>query len=158
MLNAIKGINPKIIALFCYDLAPIYRLLTLTLTSIQKSRYAILSQNLKLYGISNCDSVKKAKKWLAEQSIDFEFIDFRKQPITPEKIDEWVSKAGVEVVLNKRGTTWRKLTEEQQKFNSDQEAIALLHAEITLIKRPVLEVDGDVMIGFKEAEYEALKT
>ena len=119
---------------------------------------AILSQNLKLYGISNCDSVKKAKKWLTEQSIDFEFIDFRKQPITADKVADWVSKAGVEVVLNKRGTTWRKLTEEQQNFNSDQEAVALLHTEITLIKRPVLEVGDVLMIGFKEAEYEALKT
>ena len=107
----------------------------------------------KLYGISNCDTVRKAKKWLDSNAVDYEFIDFRKDGIKTQSIQQWVSSAGLEKVLNKRGTTWRKLSASQQSFSTDEEGIQLLAEQPTLIKRPVLEAKGQIEIGFSETTY-----
>jgi len=110
----------------------------------------------KLYGISNCDTVRKAKKWLDENAVSYEFIDFRKDGIEAKSIQQWVESAGLEKVLNKRGTTWRKLPESQQHFSSNEEAIQLLTQQPTLIKRPVLETEDQLEIGFSETIYQEL--
>lgn len=111
---------------------------------------------VRLHGIANCDTVRKAKKWLDTQSIDYQFIDFRKDGIELTDVEKWVAKAGLEKVLNKRGTTWRKLSEAQQNFSTEQEALKLLTTEPTLIKRPVLEFGDHVEIGFSESTYKTL--
>lgn len=111
---------------------------------------------VKLHGISNCDTVRKTKKWLDTNKVDYKFIDFRKDGIEKSDVQRWVEQAGLDKVLNKRGTTWRKLSENQQNFKSEEEAITLLHREPTLIKRPVLEFDEKIEIGFDETNYKAI--
>ena len=106
-----------------------------------------------LHGISNCDTVKKAKKWLTEQNIAFTFHDFRKQGLTETWLLEAESALGWEVLLNKRGTTYRKLDEaDKQDLNKDK-ALALLLAHDALIKRPVLLHNGSFYCGFSDNTY-----
>ena len=92
-----------------------------------------------IYGIPNCDTVKKARNWLAEHGIAAEFVDFKKTPPAPDLIEAWLGDIDVAVLLNKRGTTWRKLDEAQQARAATREgAVALMAAQPSLIKRPVL--------------------
>ena len=109
-----------------------------------------------LYGISNCDTVAKAKKWLREANIEFDFIDFRKDGLTSEQVKTWCDAVGMDKLLNKRGTTWRKL-DDQQKALEDQDAlIALMTEQPALIKRPVLVTDSRIEVGFKEDFYQSI--
>lgn len=110
-----------------------------------------------LYGISNCDTVRKARKWLEARGVAFEFHDFRKQGLGADKVAHWSDAVGLDKVLNKRGTTWRQLPDEV-KATTDAAALQTLMVEQpTLIKRPVLELDdGRVEVGFKDTDYAAL--
>jgi Spx/MgsR family transcriptional regulator len=109
-----------------------------------------------LYGISNCDTVRKTRKWLESNGIAFEFHDFRKEGLTRAQVDRWCDALSSETVLNKRGTTWRQLPVEQRD-NLDEEALrALLVEHPTLIKRPVLEHNGTIRVGFKAEDYAGL--
>jgi len=110
-----------------------------------------------LYGISNCDTVRKARKWLEARGVAFEFHDFRKQGLGADKVEHWCNRVGLDKVLNKRGTTWRQLPDEV-KATTDAAALQVLMVEQpTLIKRPVLELDdGRVEVGFKDTDYAAL--
>ena len=120
---------------------------------------------IQLYGIPNCDTVKKARTWLQEQSIQFEFIDFKKQAPTAELITSWLQTIPLETLLNKRGTTWRKLTNDQKQAAdaSVNNAIYLLIENTSMIKRPIVEgqlADKNngqpiLLCGFDEAEFEA---
>lgn len=108
-----------------------------------------------LYGIPNCDTVKKARSWLAERGVAYEFSDFKKTPPTPELIQTWLEQQPLTVLLNKRGTTWRKLSEaEQAEAESVAGAVALMCRYPSIIKRPVLVDSGRVLVGFQAAEYE----
>lgn len=107
---------------------------------------------IQLYGIPNCDTVKKARVWLEENQIQFEFIDFKKRPPTLEELEQWLKDIPLSVLLNKRGTTWRKLTPEEQS-HAEQEPLPLMCAMPSLIKRPVLVVQGRAYCGFKPEEY-----
>jgi len=111
-----------------------------------------------VYGIPNCNTVKKARTWLSDQGITFEFHDFKKQGISSEKLHEWCTAFGWERVLNKKGTTWRKLSPEQQVSITDEDtAVALLMENTSAVKRPVIEMDGKpVLIGFDEEHYNSL--
>jgi len=111
-----------------------------------------------VYGIPNCNTVKKARTWLTDHGIDYEFHDFKKQGITAGKLQEWCAVFGWEKVLNKKGTTWKKLSAEQQGQVIDEAtAIAVLLENHSAIKRPVLEQDGKaILISFDEAEYAGL--
>lgn len=113
---------------------------------------------MTVYGIPNCNTVKKARTWLTEHGFDYEFHDFKKQGITAAKLQEWCAVFGWEKVLNKKGTTWKKLSEEQQSQVKDEaSAIAVLLENLSAIKRPVVEQDGKaVLISFDEAQYSAL--
>ncbi|MBV0932613.1 ArsC family reductase [Marinobacterium weihaiense] len=110
-----------------------------------------------LYGISNCDTVRKARKWMEAEAINFVFHDFRKQGLSAEQVERWCAALGLDKVLNKRGTTWRQLPDDI-KASTDEAALkALLVEQPTLIKRPVLELaDGRVEVGFKAEQYAAL--
>lgn len=111
-----------------------------------------------IYGIPNCNTVKKARTWLADQGFSPVFHDFKKQGITEEKLQEWCNTFGWEKVLNKKGTTWKKLSLAQQNSVVDQNsAIQILLGHHSAIKRPVVELDGKaVLIGFDEPAYETI--
>ena len=107
-----------------------------------------------LYGIANCDTIKKAKKWLTEHNIDFAFHDYRKDGISAAFLTTAESALGWEVMLNKRGTTYRQL-DDADKANLDKEkALSLLETHPAMVKRPILLHNGTFHIGFKPAQYE----
>jgi Spx/MgsR family transcriptional regulator len=106
-----------------------------------------------MYGIANCDTIKKARRWLQEQGVDYTFHDFKKEGVDEEALRRWCAAAGWEVLLNRRGTTWRKLSDADKADVDEAKAIRLLMANPSMIKRPVLEYDGQVMVGFSEAAY-----
>ena len=111
---------------------------------------------MKIYGIKTCGSVKKAVKFLKEKGIDFEFQDLKKEPVGCEKIEEWIKKADINVLFNKRGTKYRQL--KLKELNLDEKGMKeWLCKENLLIKRPVIELDnGDLIVGFSEDEYKGI--
>ncbi len=109
-----------------------------------------------MYGIPNCDSIKKARRWLDQHDVTYQFHNYKKDGITAEQLSLWVDQLGWEILLNKRGTTWRTLSDEQKANIDASKAIALMRAHTSMIKRPVLMIDGHIEIGFSEAVYSAL--
>lgn len=110
-----------------------------------------------LYGIPNCDTVKKARAWLSARGVDYEFADFKKSPPTPELVQRWLVERPLEVLLNKRGTTWRKLSpQEQQQADTADGAVALMCSLPSIIKRPVLLHQNRVYVGFQPTVYETI--
>ncbi|EID7697761.1 ArsC family reductase [Vibrio parahaemolyticus] len=108
---------------------------------------------ITMFGIPNCDTIKKAKKWLEAENIAFDFHDYRKQGIDAQMVTEFCQALGWEQVLNKRGTTFRQLTQEQKDTLNEENAIVLLVDNPAMIKRPILNVDGQLHIGFKADQY-----
>ena len=108
---------------------------------------------MQVFGIANCDTVKKAKKWLDAQAIAYEFIDFKKSPPTEEQVNRWIAQFGIEKVINKRGTTYRKLTDEQKSALENGNAVTLLCEFSSMIKRPIVESANINLIGFAEADW-----
>ncbi|AOX99283.1 ArsC family reductase [Jeongeupia sp. USM3] len=112
---------------------------------------------MKLYGIPNCDTVKKARTWLAEHGHDYDWHDFKKQGVSAELLAHWADKAGWETLLNRQGTTWRKLDDASKAAVTDAaSAIAVMLAQPSAIKRPVLDHNGTITVGFKPDTYNAL--
>ncbi|GIU48115.1 arsenate reductase [Shewanella sairae] len=109
---------------------------------------------MTLFGIKNCDTVRKARKWLEANQLDVKFHDFREDGLTTEQIEQWVSVVGWEALFNKRSTSFRNLTDTEKSDINQQKAIALMALYPTLIKRPVLVLDTQVQVGFKEADYQ----
>ena len=118
------------------------------------------SYMIKLYGINNCNTVKKARLWLTHHHIDFEFIDFKKLPPQKEDIQFWLKNIPREILINRKGTTWRKLSENEQSkvLLSDEEAITVMLSYPSIIKRPILIFEQNVIIGFDENQYQTLFT
>lgn len=113
--------------------------------------------NLKLYGIPNCTTVKKARAWLAEHGHDATFHDFKKQGVEAAWLREVAAQTGWQALVNTRGTTWRKLDDAAKAAVVDERgAISLMLAQPSVIKRPVLEHDGRYHLGFDEAHYHAI--
>src|SRR5688572_27850257 len=108
-----------------------------------------------VYGIKNCDTVKKALTWLRNRDAHFDFHDYKTMGISESKLKEWSKQVGWESLVNKRGTTWRQLDEATQaKIKSEAAAIALMKEKTSVIKRPLIEKDGKVVVlGFDEEEY-----
>ncbi|WP_130803935.1 arsenate reductase [Acinetobacter ihumii] len=113
---------------------------------------------LKIYGIKNCNSMKKAFDALNEKGLSYEFHDYKKQGIDAETLKIWLEKIGADTVLNKKGTTWRKLSadEQQHALSSETHLIDTLVAHPSLIKRPVLQTASGYLVGFDEAAYQQL--
>lgn len=113
---------------------------------------------MKLYGIANCSTVKKARLWLAHQGIAIEFHDFKKQGISEARLQGWIKQLGWEQLLNRKGTTWRQLPEEvKTSIGNESEALRLMLAKSSVIKRPLVEQDGRIVcLGFDEAAYRTL--
>ena len=107
-----------------------------------------------LYGIPNCDTVRKARKWLDSHQISYEFVDFRKGDFTENDIQAWLKLVPFETVLNPKSTAWKTLTAEQVQAVKSQQDLGLLVKHPTLIKRPVLFSDNLIIFGFNEAQYQ----
>jgi arsenate reductase len=126
-------------------------------TSAARDADAESDTGMKLYGIPNCTTVKKARTWLAEHGHDAVFHDFRKQGVDPAWLEQVAKQTGWQPLLNTRGTTWRKLTDAEKAAAGDETgAIALMLAQPSVIKRPVLERDGRFHLGFAEDQYAAI--
>ncbi len=108
----------------------------------------------KLYGIKNCDTVKKALKWLDANGIKYQFHDYKKEGIDLVFLTKLVEKTGFEKILNRKGTTWRQVSEaEQSQISDNQSALKLMQQKPSIIKRPILDLEGKQLIGFDETEY-----
>ena len=111
---------------------------------------------LHFYGIPNCDTVKKARKWLDANGLEYVFHDYKKEGADEGKVAEWIAAKGVATVLNKRGTTYRKLSDEEKVDAADShKAVTLLVQHPSMIKRPVVEHENGILVGFKEDEWSA---
>ena len=107
-----------------------------------------------LYGIKNCDTVKKARKWLEQNNIDHRFHDFRADGLGKKQLEAWVDQLGWETLVNKRSTTWKALDDSVKHSLDDTSVVPLILESPTLIKRPLLEKDDLVKTGFKAADYQ----
>ena len=108
-----------------------------------------------LYGIPNCDTVKKARTWLDQHSVAFDFHDYKKAGIDRARLEGWVAEHGWEVVLNRAGTTFRALPDADKTGLDAGKAVALMLAQPSMIKRPVLDLGDRTLVGFKPELYEA---
>lgn len=108
-----------------------------------------------MYGITNCDTIKKARVWLESRDVAYRFHDYRAEGIEADRLDGWVGKIGWEKLLNKGSTTFRELPESDKQALDENKAKALMLAKPTMIKRPVLEIGDDILVGFKPEVYQA---
>lgn len=107
-----------------------------------------------VYGIPNCNSVKKALDWLKKHKIEYTFHDFKKAGITESKLKSWTKSVGWLALVNKKGTTWRKLdARTQETIRDEKTAIRLMLEKSSIIKRPVIEMDSEIIVGFDEDVY-----
>jgi len=111
---------------------------------------------ITLHGIPNCDTVKKARTWLDGQGIAYEFRDYKKAPPSPEELQGWIAQTGWEPLLNKAGTTFRKLPDADKTGLDERKAIALMVANPSLIKRPVVTGARALLVGFKPDQWSAV--
>ena len=107
-----------------------------------------------IYGISNCDTMKKARAWLKAHGVDHVFHDYKTSGIERERLRNWAKALGWDVLLNRKGTTFRQLPEEEKSQLGERKAIGLMMASPSMIKRPVLENEGRLLVGFSPALYE----
>ncbi len=113
------------------------------------------ADSITLFGITNCDQVRKARAWLKTQGVAYQFHDYRVAGVTHEMLSQWCKTLPWDSLLNKRGTTWRIMPVERRQTAVDQaSAIALMLAEPTLIKRPVVTIGKTVLLGFNEAVWQ----
>jgi arsenate reductase (glutaredoxin) len=109
---------------------------------------------MKVYGIKNCSTVKKALDWLSKNNIEYEFHDYKKLGISPAKLQQWSDRIGWELLLNKKGTTWKMLEPEAQKSITDRNsAFKLMIEKTSVIRRPIIESGDGVLLGFDETKY-----
>ncbi len=106
-----------------------------------------------IYGIKNCDTMKKARVWLEAHKIAYEFHDYKSAGIDRARLEKWVKALGWETVLNRAGTSFRKLPDKDKEGLSEKKAIALMLAQPSMIKRPVIEKGARLLVGFKPEEY-----
>jgi arsenate reductase (glutaredoxin) len=113
---------------------------------------------ITLYGIKNCDTVKKSIQWISSRNIPFEFHDYKLKGISEEKLKEWIKEMGWETLINKKGTTWKKLDNSVKEGVMDEkQAIALMKTQTSIIKRPIIEVDGNIKtVGFDEEKFKSV--
>lgn len=108
-----------------------------------------------IYGIKNCDTMKKARAWLDKHGVDYSFHDYKAAGIDKDHLARWSKAVGWETLLNRAGTTFRKLPDAEKANLTEKKAMALMLAQPSMIKRPVLEVRGKLLVGFKPESYEA---
>ncbi|MEJ1355165.1 MAG: ArsC family reductase [Candidatus Sedimenticola sp. (ex Thyasira tokunagai)] len=111
---------------------------------------------ITLYGIPNCDTMKKARKWLDEHGVEYEFHDYKKRGLEREMLLGWVKQLDWETLLNRRGMMWRKLSDEVKANINEASAIEIMLETPSIIKRPVVEAEGAVAVGFSEPSFKRL--
>lgn len=111
---------------------------------------------IDVYGIRNCGTVKKARDWLEANGIEHRFHDFKLEGLDAATAGDWIERLGQDVVINKRGVTWRKLTPAQQALASDADAVKLVVAQPSLVKRPVFDTGNALFVGFGDEQRMAL--
>ena len=114
----------------------------------------MMAKSITIYGIKNCDTMKKARAWLDKRGVAYAFHDYKTSGIEKARLEGWSKKVGWEILLNKAGTTFRKLPDKDKNGLTEKKAIALLLDQPSMIKRPVLDVGGKLLVGFKPEEYE----
>ena len=108
-----------------------------------------------VYGIKNCDTMKKARAWLDQQGVGYTFHDYKSAGASPELLNSWADKVGWEPLLNRAGMTFRKLSDADKADIDRDKAVALMAAQPSMIKRPVVDKDGEILVGFKPDSYAA---
>jgi arsenate reductase len=112
------------------------------------------TKTITIYGIKNCDTMKKARAWLDKHDVVHAFHDYKSEGIDRDRLERWAGVVGWETLLNRAGTTFRKLPDKDKTSVTEKKAIALMLDQPSMIKRPVLEVKGKVIVGFKPETYE----
>ena len=111
------------------------------------------SKSVTIYGIKNCDTMKKARTWLDDHRVAYAFHDYKAEGIDKASLDRWAKDVSWEILLNRAGTTFRKLPDAQREGVTEKKAIALMLEQPSMIKRPVLDVGGKLLVGFKPEAY-----
>lgn len=111
--------------------------------------------SIKMYGIKNCDTIKKARTWLEGHGVAYGFHDYKASGIDRKSLESWVKEFGWETVLNRAGTTFKKLPDAEKEGLDAEKAITLMHAQPSMIKRPMLDLGSHRLVGFKPEAYEA---
>jgi len=109
----------------------------------------------KVYGISNCDTMKKAFAWLDARKVAYDFHDYKKEGVPSGKLQEWAKRSGWEKLANSRGPTWRRIPDAEKAGLNEAKAISLLAKNSSAIKRPIVEAGGKLLVGFDPAQFEA---
>ena len=115
-----------------------------------------MGRPVTIYGIKNCDTMKKARAWLDRHGVAYQFHDYKSAGIDRGRLEGWARAVGWETLINRAGTTFRKLPEADKQALGESKAIALMAAQPSMIKRPVLELGGKLYVGFKPSQYETL--
>jgi len=113
-----------------------------------------MARSVTIYGIKNCDTMKKARAWLDKRGVSYGFHDYKTEGIDKARLEAWAKAVGWETLLNRAGTTFRKLPDKEKEGITEKKAIALMLAQPSMIKRPVLDVGGKLTVGFKPEIYE----
>ena len=111
---------------------------------------------ITVYGIRNCDTVKKALKWLDQEGVEYQFHDYKKQGLEKKVLTNWCKQTDWQLLLNRRGTTWRKLPEEARENINKTSAIPLMLEHTSMIKRPVIDTGDDLLLGFDLERYQEI--
>ena len=111
---------------------------------------------VRIYGIRNCDTMKKAFAWLESHDVAYDFHDYKKAGVPPGKLREWAARAGWEKLVNSRGPTWRKIPDVEKRNLDETKALALLEKNSSAIKRPIVEAGSRLLVGFDEREFAKL--
>lgn len=113
---------------------------------------------ITMYGIKNCDTIKKARKWLEAEGVEYQFHDYRSDGLEASQLRVWCEELGWETLLNKRSTSWRNLADEVKSSLDADKAIEVMLETPAIIKRPLLDTGSQRMVGFKAADYQAALT
>jgi arsenate reductase (glutaredoxin) len=113
-----------------------------------------MAKPITIYGIKNCDTMKKARAWLDQRGVAYDFHDYKTAGIERARLEGWARDTGWETLLNRAGTTFRKLPEKERDGVTEKKAIALMLDQPSMIKRPVLDIGGKLLVGFKPEQYE----
>jgi arsenate reductase len=124
------------------------------LVADEAANEAAMAEAVTIYGIKNCDTMKKARTWLDQHGVAYQFHDYKTAGIARGVLEGWSKDLGWEVLLNRAGTTFRKLPDKDREGLTEKKAIALMLEQPSMIKRPMLDVGGKLLVGFKPAEYE----